>query len=251
VLYHSLKFFIMKSFLFRFITPIQEQMMSDKNRNTSKNQLTIGLLLAAIAGLWLSGGYTNNEYNQADSQQDNNVTRVAAGGGNSTDVKTVFIPQNIEVQAGQTISWNNPTPVGEPHSVTFFKDTNQFPPFLAPFSVPASAEFNALMPSPNLEPLTVTNNDTATKTVVVANARSLSPLVVDSTGQNVTYLPINANYTMDGTESYLNSGWIWPEGQNPPEAPPITDFTVTFQNPGTYGYVCVVHPWMTGSVVVR
>jgi hypothetical protein len=71
------------------------------------------------------------------------------------------------------------------------------------------------MPSPNLEPLTVTNNDTATKTVVVANARSLSPLVVDSTGQNVTYLPINANYTMDGTESYLNSGWIWPEGQNP------------------------------------
>jgi plastocyanin len=113
------------------------------------------------------------------------------------------------------------------------------------------AEFNALMPGPNLEPLTVTSNDTATKTVVVANARSLSPLVVDSTGQNVTYLPINANYTMDGTESYLNSGWIWPEGQNPPEAPPITDFTVTFQNPGTYGYVCVVYPWMTGSVVVR
>jgi hypothetical protein len=48
----------MKSFLFRFITPIQEQMMSDKNRNTSKNQLTIGLLFAAIAGLWLLGTNT-------------------------------------------------------------------------------------------------------------------------------------------------------------------------------------------------
>jgi plastocyanin len=55
---------------------------------------------------------------------------------------------------------------------------------------------------------------------------------------------------MDGTESYLNSGWMWPEGQNPPEAPPLTTFTVTFENPGTYDYVCAVHPWMTGSVVV-
>jgi hypothetical protein len=28
---------------------------------------------------------------------------------------------------------------------------------------------------------------------------------------------------MDGTEMYVNSGWMWPEGQNPPEAPPITE----------------------------
>jgi plastocyanin len=132
----------------------------------------------------------------------------------------------------------------------FFNDSNQFPLFVAPFSVPASTEFNPLIPSPNLEPLTVLSNDTTKKTVVVANARSLSPIAIDSTGQNVTYLPINANYTMDGTESYLNSGWMWPEGQNLPEAPPTTDFTVTFENPGTYGYVYVVHPWMTGSVVV-
>ena len=42
------------------------------------------------------------------TQQDNNEIRVAAGGGNSTDVKTVFIPQNIEIQAGQTLTWYNP-----------------------------------------------------------------------------------------------------------------------------------------------
>jgi plastocyanin len=219
-------------------------------KNISKNQLTTGLFFAAIAGLWVSGSNINNDNSQAGAQQDNNIIRVAAGGGNSTDVKTAFIPQNIEIQAGQTITWYNPTPVGEPHSVTFFKDSTQFPLFVAPFSVPASTGFNALMPSPNLEPLTVTSNDPATKIVIIANARSLSPIVIDSTGQNVTYLPINANYTMDGTESYLNSGWLWPDGQNPPEAPPVTDFTVTFENPGTHGYVCVIHPWMTGSVVV-
>jgi plastocyanin len=161
-------------------------------KNISKNQLTIGLLLAVIAGSWVSGSNTNNDRSRAVAQQENNVIRVAAGGGNSTDVKTVFIPQNIEIQAGQTLTWYNPTPVGEPHSVTFFKESTQFPLFIAPFSVPASTEFNALMPSPNLEPLTVTSNDTATKIVIIANARSLSPIVVDSTGQNVTYLPINA-----------------------------------------------------------
>jgi plastocyanin len=184
------------------------------------------------------------------NKQGNNPTRVEAGGGNSTDVKTVFVPQSIETEAGQTINWYNPTPVGEPHSVTFFKDNKLFSLFVAPFAVPASTEFDALMPVPNLEPLIVPSNDTTTKTVIIANARSFSPAVIDSTGQNVTYLPINANYTMDGTETYVNSGWMWPEGQNPPEAPPITEFTVTFENPGTYGYVCTVHPWMTVSVVV-
>lgn len=38
---------------------------------------------------------------------------------------------------------------------------------------------------------------------------------------------------MDGMESYLNSGWLWPEGQSPPGGPPITKFTVTFEKPGT------------------
>jgi plastocyanin len=230
-------------------------MISDKNKNISEKSLITGLLIVAIAGFGLLGSGTgiivnNNTQAEAQQEQGNNTTRVEAGGGNSTDVKTVFVPQSIEIEAGQTINWYNPTPVGEPHSVTFFKDNKLFPLFVAPFAVPASTEFDALMSDPNLEPLLVPSNDTTTKTVIIANARSFSPAVIDSTGQNITYLPINANYTMDGTEIYVNSGWIWPEGQNPPEAPPITDFTVTFENPGTYGYVCTVHPWMTGSVVV-
>ena len=61
---------------------------------------------------------------------------------------------------------------------------------------------------------------------------------------------LNAHYTMDGTESYINSGWIWPEGLVLPGAPPITSFTVTFDEPGTYPYICTVHPWMTGTVEV-
>jgi plastocyanin len=28
-------------------------------------------------------------------------------------------------------------------------------------------------------------------------------------------------------------------------------FTMTFENPGTYNYVCILHSWQTGSVVVE
>lgn len=55
---------------------------------------------------------------------------------------------------------------------------------------------------------------------------------------------------MSGNETYINSGVMLPVGQSPPGLPPINEFTVTFENPGTYGYVCIFHPWMGGNVVV-
>jgi hypothetical protein len=42
-----------------------------------------------------------------------------------------------------------------------------------------------------------------------------NPTVIDSVGKNVTYLSPNANYTMDGTEGYINSEWLWSQGQVP------------------------------------
>ena len=31
----------------------------------------------------------------------------------------------------------------------------------------------------------------------------------------------------------------------------LANFTVTFEKAGTYSYLCNVHPWMTGSVIVE
>ena len=36
-----------------------------------------------------------------------------------------------------------------------------------------------------------------------------------------------------------------------PPFPPVSSFTVTFQEPGTYPYYCTIHPWMTGQVIVQ
>jgi hypothetical protein len=83
-------------------------MISDKNKNISEKSMAIGLLIVSIGfGLLGSGtGIIMNNNSQAEAQQEqgNNPTRVEAGGGNSTDVKTVFVPQSIEIEAGQTIN---------------------------------------------------------------------------------------------------------------------------------------------------
>jgi plastocyanin len=47
------------------------------------------------------------------------------------------------------------------------------------------------------------------------------------------------------------------EGQQPPLEEPsfpfplVSSFTVTFEEPGTYPYLCALHPWMTGEVIVQ
>jgi plastocyanin len=236
-------------------------MISDKN--LSERSIIVGLLAISATAILLTAGLNSNSGSyqaQAQGQEmqtasnNNNTIRVEAGGGNSTAPLTIYVPQSIKIKAGQSVNWYNPTPVGEPHSVTFLKNNSLFPPFAAPFAVPNSTTFKALLPNPNLEPLIVPNppgtEPTTTKTVIIDNARAYNPTVIDSTGKNVTYLPPNANYTMDGTESYINSGWLWPQGQVPPGAPPLTTFTVTFEKLGIYDYVCTVHPWMTGSIEV-
>jgi plastocyanin len=86
--------------------------------------------------------------------------------------------------------------------------------------------------------------------VIALNARSYIPTVIDSQG-NVKHLPPpNANYSMIGSEKYVNSGWLIPKGQQflPGSS---TAFTVTFSKAGTYNYFCEVHPFMHGSVLVK
>ena len=175
---------------------------------------------------------------------------VHAGQGNSSSVIIAFVPQKIEIKAGESVMWDSPTTVAEPHSVTFLKDKKYFADFASPFYVANSTEFRSVNPESNTEPTFPPSHPGETSKIVVAiNARAILPIVLDA--NNVTYLEPNSKYTMKGTEDYVNSGWLWPEGQAPPGGPPISKFTVTFEKPGTYPYLCNVHPWMTGSVVVK
>ncbi len=87
-------------------------------------------------------------------------------------------------------------------------------------------------------------------TILAINARTYEPAIIDVSG-NVTFMKLIANYSMAGTEKYVNSGWFLPDGLEQLYPGSGNTFTVTFERPGSYDYLCVIHPWMAGSVRVR
>ena len=160
-----------------------------------------------------------------------------------------FTPKNVEIKVGEIVTWTNPMMVSEPHTVTFITNQSFYAPPATPFSISNLTELKSLSPpNQNIDPLVIDQN--GSKAVIVDNARHYNPVAIDFTGKNVTYLPVNANYSMVGTEKYVSSGWIWPAGLAPPGVLPIKSFSVTFEKPGTYHYICSVHPWMAGTVKV-
>ena len=203
-----------------------------------KIMLAIIFLTTAVLAGFL---YLLNNVNASDSE--------VTAGGNGT-LWDSYTPKNVEIKAGESVTWYNPMVVAEPHSVTFLKDKKYFADFVSPFYVANSTEFRSVNPESNAQPTFPPSQPGETSKIVVAvNARAILPVVLNA--NNVTYLQPNSNYTMNGTEDYVNSGWLWPDGQAPPGGPPISKFTVTFEKPGTYPYLCNVHPWMTGIVVVK
>lgn len=214
-----------------------------------KTNITIILLTLSFAVTLITLSNLTLTYAQP---AETNVKLVHAGQGNATDIVFAFIPQNMAIRAGESITWDNPNFYAEPHSVTFLNQIEYFPEFVVPFNVTNSTEFQPSDPKTSADPLFVPSESSqTTKTVVMINARAFIPVVIDSSGNKVTYLQPNSDYIMGGSESLVNSGWLWPEGQAPPGSLPISNFTITFEKPGTYPYLCNVHPWMSGSVIVK
>ena len=175
------------------------------------------------------------------------VFKVRAGAGGPNAPLTKFLPTVAHIKVGESVMWYNPTRVGEPHTITFLSNQTYFADFGAPFVIEGNA--TSLVPGANAEPVTMPGPQG--KNVIVGfNARSLTPVVISASG-NVTHMNPNAPYSMKGDERYVNSGWLWPEKQVPQGLPPITTFSVKFEKAGMYDYICAIHPWMAGQVVVQ
>jgi plastocyanin len=225
--------------------------------------IATGLLLAIFGAISIpiaaqSGGASKDE-NQSPSflykldskyhKYQDGVFTVRAGGGGHIAPTTWFFPRVAEIKAGETVTWVNPTSVGEPHTITFVNGNNSQADFAAPFVLSPNATLTSAVPGANADPVMMPGPNGA-MVVVAVNNRSLSPTVIDANG-NVTSIPPNEAYSMDGTEKYVNSGWLWPSGQSPPGFPAIDTFSVKFTKAGTFNYLCEVHPWMTGQVIVK
>ena len=152
-----------------------------------------------------------NAMEQQLQQQNTNSVKVAAGGGNGTGPLTIFYPKNIEIKAGQSVTWSNPTTVGEPHTVTFVLDNNTMAGVVSPLAILNTTKFISMPPGSNNAPILLPGKN-GTNTIIVINARTFNPVVIDSIG-NTKYMNPNATYSMNGTEKYVNSGWFLPQGQ--------------------------------------
>lgn len=175
--------------------------------------------------------------------------KVKAGGGGARIVVTKYYPTNLEIKVGDSVKWYNPTGVPEPHTVTFVTDNNYMPLLEAPFSITDSSGLEPLPTDLNSEPVIIPLGVGEKRAIIASNARVFYPFAVDSTG-NATNLGPNGNYIFDGTEKYVNSGWLLPKAFVEQIPGSSETFTVKFEKSGTFQYVCVFHPWMAGKITV-
>jgi plastocyanin len=223
----------------------------------SKKSSTVGLTVIVIVGLTLASASisqlvsTSERVQAQEREQPPAATKVAAGGGNATAPWTIFVPQRIEVKVGESVTWHNPTQnVGEPHTVTFVLDNSTMARVVSPLGVSSTTKFNALPPGSNNEPVLLPDTTGGgMNTILAVNARTFQPTIIDSQG-NVTFMKPNSNYSMTGSEKYINSGWFLPNGLEDEYPGSGNAFTVKFERQGSYDYLCILHPWMTGTVNV-
>jgi plastocyanin len=129
---------------------------------------------------------------------------VNAGGGNSTNMLAAFVPQQVQISVGQTITWDNPSPVPEPHTVTFVLYDKTMTTPDVPFTVRSSTEFMPVPPGANSQPNMIPGKN-GMNTIIASIVRGYYPTLIDSSGHAKVLSP-NGNFTITGNERYVNSG---------------------------------------------
>jgi plastocyanin len=179
------------------------------------------------------------------------TSQVLVGGGNVTYPFFGYNPQEVKIKAGGSVVWSVPPKAPlEPHTVTFVFNNKAMTDVDVPFAVPSSTQFIPFPPNANSKPNIVTEGKNEMNTVIASNAMSFAPAIKDAAGNAKTF-PANANLTITGNEQYINSGLLFPKGAEHRFPGSSNTFTATFQRTGTYGYICILHPWMAGIVTVK
>jgi plastocyanin len=220
-------------------------------KHMASNQVLFGviILVCMFALAMLTTSSTLNATQTTTTAATTKTIKVAAGGGNASAPWTLFVPQKVTINAGDSIMWYNPT-VGaaEPHTVTFALDNSTLAGVASPLAVSNMTEFDAIPAGSNNEPLLIPG-ESGTNTLLGINARTYNPVTIDSQ-ERVQFMNPNANYSISGDEKYVNSGWFLPEGLEKQYPGTGNTFMATFENPGTYDYLCILHPWMVGTIEV-
>ena len=228
--------------------------------------------------------------NQTQTSQDGTVRVEVGQGSNATVQYYTYTPQTVEINAGENVTWFTTAELVDIHTVTFVLDQNLTSDLVLPFAVSGETDFELLPPFNVGEPIMIQapdgreaivalNKHVFYPAVVDANDQTTflngtdiqytmdgtekainsgiilppMPPIGEAVGQNTTASSAGAEEIppeaaeMNETTSQATEGG---QPQIGPPFPPVSSFTVTFEQPGTYGYFCAIHPWMTGQVIV-
>ena len=208
---------------------------------------------------------------QSDGSEEAIVTVAIGEGSNDTIQHYTYTPQTVEINAGDSVTWYSPSESSDIHTVSFRGDPSILPSILLPFSVPSGAtDFEPMPPFNQGEPVIIPAPDGG-EAIVALNKQTWYPAVIGVNNQTTYLNGTDIQVTLNSTLKWVNSGVIVPQlppsgGAQPnstetgttggeqivgPPFPPVSSFTVTLQEPGTYPYYCAIHPWMGGEVIVR
>src|ERR687890_2878945 len=131
-----------------------------------KTRLRFKTILLSVSVVMLLGtiGLTIINISAVYAQK---VKEVQAGIGVGNAAIILFSPQQVQIKAGQSVTWYNPTPVPEPHTVTFVLNNNNNKSYaadlIAPFTISNtttnSTQIMPLIPNSNSEPLMTPDNN--------------------------------------------------------------------------------------------
>jgi plastocyanin len=164
------------------------------------------------------------------------VSNIFTGREFSNGTKSLeFFPNNLTVNVGgEPIRWVNE--LKEPHTVTFMPES--LITKLSKFN-DSSSVMNSILDSLN-------NNNTNLKTKLMPETQFL---ITNSNNKVFTSQKNNNNnITLNQSVSIFNSGIISPNNNNQNNS--LSDITVNFSEEGVYRYICLIHPWTTGTISI-
>jgi plastocyanin len=107
-----------------------------------------------------------------------------------------------------------------------------------------------LPPMPTMEAGQMDNTEPGTTGVEPPSTPEISPTSLTTETTNTTGTPTDA-MTVPNNQGVPQTQEDVTEVPLGPPFPPVSSFTVLFEEPGVYPYFCAIHPWMSGQVIVQ
>ena len=146
---------------------------------------------------------------------------VLVGAGEKTAAINAFFPQRLVIRAGDTVSWKMNTS-GDPHSIIFSDQPR----------------VDDVIPVP-----TENSGDVLRASAPIASMLNPKVLYPSSSENDKTQVWRGSGF--------INSGIMFPKVQLPPKFPLIETFSLKFDRPGLYPYVCGIHDFHQGIIKVE